>query len=411
MELSQTGELFIETSPVASSAAGAIMLNSLNIAAGIVIATLGMVDTMLYSLYRGYGGNEALGVEGTEQWDLRVQFDDMILNASAVKHQMEQVIGGIEWAEPTVLDGAILSSYPESHVEIQCSFGIFTSSDQQAHQFIWGAPGSELSNEGIVISVVVAQELNVGIGDNISIKNPKITEVTSLDPFRAKFDLVWESVRVTGLVDEMTGHIAYGTIDYMKQRTKMADWMDPSNIMYVKLIRGEGERDLEEVRSDIYNNVAKVRSVDTIPEIMGDFLGLMEIMFLIVYIIVIFGAILGAAMIFNTVLVNLIERGREIATLRTVGTSRTWIIWGVTLENLGSGLIGVIPGLILGIFLILLMFSIMELDFIRFAIQITPNTFLLTGVTILLTVFLSEIIPLRRIIRENLAEATKERIQ
>ena len=62
------------------------------------------------------------------------------------------------------------------------------------------------------------------IGDNISIKNPRITEVTSLDPFRAKFDLVWESVRVTGMVDEMNGQIAYGTFPYLKRLCKDVCW-------------------------------------------------------------------------------------------------------------------------------------------------------------------------------------------
>jgi putative ABC transport system permease protein len=122
----------------------------------------------------------------------------------------------------------------------------------------------------------------------------------------------------------------------------------------------------------------------------------------------VFALVISAAVIFNTMTVNVLEREREIATMRALGESRGRLQGMITLENLLVGLLALVPGLAIGVgstYSLFQVFSSSSDFYLPF--YIAPLTY---GIVILLifgTALLSQVPAMRRVNRMDLAEATK----
>jgi len=126
------------------------------------------------------------------------------------------------------------------------------------------------------------------------------------------------------------------------------------------------------------------------------------------WIMLAFGATLALAIVFTTVTVNILERRREIATMRTLGEGKTRIAGMITVENLLLGLAGLIPGVLLGYGLALYFFRFMQTDMFSFDLVILPTTYVLTTGVVILIMLISQIPGIRQVNRLNLAQMTKE---
>lgn len=126
------------------------------------------------------------------------------------------------------------------------------------------------------------------------------------------------------------------------------------------------------------------------------------------WIMLAFGAALALAIVFTTVTVNILERRREIATMRTLGEGKRRITAMITIENLLLGIGGIIPGIPLGYALALLLFRLFQSDMMSYNLVIFPRSYLLTVGLIILIMVVSQIPGIRHINRLNLAQVTKE---
>ncbi|MBT4512919.1 MAG: ABC transporter permease, partial [Chloroflexi bacterium] len=125
-------------------------------------------------------------------------------------------------------------------------------------------------------------------------------------------------------------------------------------------------------------------------------------------IMLLFGATLALAIVFTTVTVNILERRREIATMRTLGESKNRIAAMITIENMILGVAGLIPGIILGYILALYFFSLFQGDMFSMDLVILPTTYVLTVGIIIMIMLVSQVPGIRNINRLNLAQVTKE---
>jgi len=121
-----------------------------------------------------------------------------------------------------------------------------------------------------------------------------------------------------------------------------------------------------------------------------------------------FGAALALAIVFTTVTVNILERRREVATMRTLGESKGKIVAMLTTENLLLGALGLIPGLPLGYGLAAYFFSLFQTDIFSFELVIFTRTYLLAIGLVILIVLLSQIPGIRQLNRIDLARVIKE---
>ena len=126
-------------------------------------------------------------------------------------------------------------------------------------------------------------------------------------------------------------------------------------------------------------------------------------------IIVAFGIALAAAIVFNAVTINVLERNREIATMRTIGMRGGMIAGMITAENLMILAPSVVLGSILGNVLTAYFVTLFGGDVFVIDAKINWQTFVLSATLLLGALLAAEVPSLRHVQRLDLAKATKER--
>jgi len=164
---------------------------------------------------------------------------------------------------------------------------------------------------------------------------------------------------------------------------------------------------LDAVREDAYSltGAASVELTVDSRERVGELMGFIQVM---MWVMLGFGAALSLAIVFTTVTVGILERRREIATMRTLGESRGRIALMMTIENLLLGLAGIVPGVPLGYLLAVLMMRLVQTDMMGFDLVILPRTYALTVFAVMLIVMASQVPAIRQMNGLNLASVTKE---
>lgn len=153
---------------------------------------------------------------------------------------------------------------------------------------------------------------------------------------------------------------------------------------------------------------AYVLSVERSAAVREGFEELMALTNQFIGIMTVFGMTLAAFAVFNTVTLNVTERSRELATMRTLGFSKRQVNMLITIESLATGVVGMALGFVLGYAIeAYLVGQMSTLDW-NMDIIIEPSTFVIVGVITLAVLLLSQAPGLRALHKQNLADATKE---
>ena len=121
------------------------------------------------------------------------------------------------------------------------------------------------------------------------------------------------------------------------------------------------------------------------------------------------GAAMAFAIIFTTMSVNIVERQRELATLRAAGVRHRTLAGLVGGENTIVAALGVVPGLILGVASAQVMLQTYSNDQFILNLSIKPLTLVLSAAAIMGVAIASQIPGLRALRRMNVAEVVRER--
>jgi putative ABC transport system permease protein len=120
-----------------------------------------------------------------------------------------------------------------------------------------------------------------------------------------------------------------------------------------------------------------------------------------------FGGALAFVVVFTTFTANVTERTREIATMRTIGEDNVRLTAMITLENMLIAVAALPLGIWLGIQATNAMFATFVTESYTLKAYIYPESVARICVLMIVVLLLSEIPPVRRIFRLDLAEATK----
>jgi putative ABC transport system permease protein len=137
----------------------------------------------------------------------------------------------------------------------------------------------------------------------------------------------------------------------------------------------------------------------------------MGLFYLFVGVMLIFGAVLAFALLFTTITVNMADRTVELATLRAAGVRQGQLARLVTIENLLTVGLSLLPGLLIGTLAARAFMASFSSDLFSFDLQVEPRTYVFAGLVIVLTALTSQFPALRAIGRLNLAETVRERSQ
>lgn len=135
----------------------------------------------------------------------------------------------------------------------------------------------------------------------------------------------------------------------------------------------------------------------------------MSMLYMIVYVMLVFALMMAFTLTFNTITINILEREREIATIRTIGTESWKISAMTTLENLIFGTLSILPGFLLGVAVANYAMSLQETEYFTISLIVSGKSYFLVAMGIIVILLLCQIPSLRYVNRVELAKATKER--
>jgi len=317
--------------------------------------------------------------EKTDRWDVAATFwspqDDETL---AEINDLE----GVRRAERVYLTPAeIRVDSKRTNVEL-----LAVQEDTRLHGFdlSGGKTADEaLGGGGIILTKGVADKLDVGVGDRVDIT----TEAGSA------------SVAVSGVSKEFTGGLAYLSLatkdDLGLPGGFNAVWLDTTS-----------PSASADAQAALYGLPA-IQGVQIKEEIRNDWNEMMSLYNVMTGVIVAFCMVMAGAIVFNTMTVNVLERERETATMRTLGAGRASVGLMLVAEGLIFSLLAILPGLALGTVAASYLIHTWSSEFFTMWFHMYPTTYMMIVAVIIVAALVSTVPSIWHSNRMNLAEATK----
>jgi putative ABC transport system permease protein len=368
------------------------------ISVSLISMAFGMIESMDKALENQY--------TVVEDWDLRIDYGEIPTNSSDIVNAINS-IEDVNSSTYQLLSGASITSTKSTTSKTVQLIGMKEIDGYLGHKFPF-EKGS-FTPEGVVLSVPVSEKLHVSVNDDVSLELPRLTKIVDTVPLRAHFEMVNITFRVSGIIDEFNGLVAYVGLDHLKDVSNFPG--TPANTILIK-VNNPTPTNLDRIKNEIESNYSyNIRNIYTRAEQTTDLLVLLDALYWVMYVVAVFAVLLAVAMVYNTVYINLQEQQREIATLLTIGTERRKLIRNVTFENFLISLIGTVLGLIFGwILLWFFMSVVLDMEFFRIKLFISNTTILIGFVYTFIGILFAQFFPLRKTLNLNLAEATKERV-
>lgn len=242
-----------------------------------------------------------------------------------------------------------------------------------------------LQENGLFVTEALAKALDVAQGDYITIKNF----------IPGKKDI---KVEITGVVKQYLGINAFMDIEAMQNAL-----VDKEMITGVSIASTD---DVKEKLTDI-KNIAAVRSSD---EIQNAFLEYLDTMIIATRLYLIFGGILGFAIIYNATIIGISERNMEFASLRVLGFDKKDIYRMISKENAIMTGIAILLGIPLGMGMISGMAESFSSEMITFPIIAPPRIFIYAAIATISFAIIAQVATRKKIYNLNFIDALKSRI-
>ncbi len=351
---------------------------SLTTAIGIIFAYMlilmvwGLLDSIEFFFAKNY--------EIIERWDMSVSFTS--IQPPATRDTIQEW-DGVKEVEPILQVPATLRIEPSSEDILLTAF----NPDQEMH--ILQLPGGTTAREALadgrlVIANGLAKLLAVAEGDRVTLETPFGTEEFILGP----------------TTDEMMNAVGYISMDEAQKRLRAPIY--PYNGLYITVDDARSGQ----LKLDLYH-LPGAAAVQRKADLVTDMRGFMGLFYLLIGIMMAVAVAMAFALLFNAMTVSVLERKREFATMRSIGSGTGRIAVLLFAENLILWLVTLVPGLLLGHWMALQVGTSFSAALFTFKIVVAPSTYVFTATGILLTMLLATLPAIRQVNRLNLAEATK----
>ena len=220
-----------------------------------------------------------------------------------------------------------------------------------------------LDDEGIIITDKIAKSLNKKINDNIKI---------NIDGINYK-------LKIKGITKNYVGHYIYMNKKYYE--STISNYK--TNML---LVKGSNAKNKEILKFDSVSSINRVSKMIKNASIMFDAMNY------VVILLIIASALLDFVVLYNLANVNISERQREIATLKVLGFYDKEVDDYMSKENIIFTIIGIILGMVFGIFIIDLIVASIEIDSLRIIRYIKPISFVYSALITITFSFIVNII-------------------
>jgi putative ABC transport system permease protein len=256
---------------------------------------------------------------------------------------------------------------------------------------ILDADGSEtqIPEAGLVLSDVLAEKLRVGRGDRLTVE--------VLEGRRPTLEL-----HVAAVVETYLGKAAYMHLDAMAKELREAPQPGEARLAVDPLAETRVIRALLD-RPDVAGVTRRQAFIDSFEATVG------ETIQIVVGFYVLFASLCVVGVVYNAARIGLSERGRELASLRVLGFSRTEVSYILLGEMLLLALAALPMGALFGIALAQVITRGIESDLFRIPPVIEPASFAFAGSVVLAAAIGSALVVGRAIWRLDIVSALKTR--
>ncbi|HYE84349.1 MAG TPA: FtsX-like permease family protein [Clostridia bacterium] len=243
----------------------------------------------------------------------------------------------------------------------------------------------KLPEKGIFITEAISKALKVEKGDTITVK--------SFLPGRDDITL-----QVADIFKQYLGANAYMNIEIMEKLLLESQMLTGVSVA--------SEDDLKEKLKDV-KNISAVRSAGDMKQAFVEYLDTMNIM---IMFYMLFGGILGFALIYNATIIGISERTTEFASLRIMGFDKKDVYSMITKENFVMAGIAILVGIPLGTGMINGMVESFSSDMITFPVMLSPKIFIQAALASIFFVIIAQLATLKKVYNLNFIDALKSRI-
>ena len=243
----------------------------------------------------------------------------------------------------------------------------------------------KLPNNGIFITEAIAKSLNVKEGEAIIVK--------SFLP--GKEDAL---LQVAGIVKQYLGANAYMNIEEMR-----------ALLLERQMITGVSVASKDNLKEKL-KDVRNISTVSSVGDMKQSFVEYLDTMNLAIGLYMLFGGILGFALIYNATIISISERIMEFASLRIMGFEKKDVYGMISKENFIMALIAIIVGVPLGAAMISGMADSFSSEMITFPIIFSPKYFIQAAAATIIFSIIAQLATLKKIYNLNFIDALKSRI-
>ena len=241
----------------------------------------------------------------------------------------------------------------------------------------------------IVLSEKLAEKLNADVGDYISLKSPY-----------SKYKEDKHYIKVGKIVKQSIGMNGYLDITYL---SNILGYEDMCNSILLKV---EDENYIYDLREK-FQDLEKIVSIQSKLENMNQIRQRMETMYSMIYFMAIIAAAMTFAIVYNTFVVVLLERQREISTLMVLGMKEKDVLSIISLEQNITSIIGVILGLPIAKLFIIIMSKTIITDTFTMPTDMSLNSVLIALVLLVISVVSAQLLASRKLNKIEIVDVLK----
>ncbi len=212
-------------------------------------------------------------------------------------------------------------------------------------------------------------------------------------------------VRVSDISYQPVGGLLFASIDEVRRWYGRALELPPAAVTAVAI--SVDQKYIDSVRREL-NKLKGIASVEVVRDFEEEIEKMRASSNIFFISMLSFSIGLAAIIVLNSTLMNLIERTREIATLRTLGVGIRAIAAMTTVETMLCYLLGIVIGLAVGTWLAREFVGLYESESFNMRAVIYDRTYLLTIFGILATVLVAQLPGIALVRRTDLTKATKD---
>jgi putative ABC transport system permease protein len=213
--------------------------------------------------------------------------------------------------------------------------------------------------EGAILTKKLAGWLRVKTGDTIGMRTTQ-TDGTDLTA----------QITVAGIMENYVGHVVYISPGAYRAAFGRAPEYKNLQVRFTRPGQEEKNRVMAEIVGD--ENVTGALDIEVLNNTVSDMLGSLNA---IVRLIITLAGTLAFVVLYNLTNINIIERMREIATLKVLGFYEKEVGRYIFRENRILTLMGILLGLLAGVWLAAYVVSTAEVDEVMFRRGIQPLSY------------------------------------